>query len=91
MSNDDARRLGLKTLLEKKLESMQRPEDRIRRDVLVMWLLEVMLGELAEMRREGKEEESEEHATRLQRFLMRKNVHVIFPEASEVHFDGASC
>ncbi|KHJ81312.1 Pep3/Vps18/deep orange family protein, partial [Oesophagostomum dentatum] len=26
MSNDDARRLGLKTLLEKKLESLQRPE-----------------------------------------------------------------
>ncbi|RCN40377.1 hypothetical protein ANCCAN_13668 [Ancylostoma caninum] len=75
MSNDDARRLGLKTLLEKKLDSMQRPEDRIRRDVLVMWLLEVQLGELAETRREGKEQESAEHATRLQRFLMRKNVH----------------
>lgn len=42
----------------------------------MMWLLEVQLGELAETRREGKEAESAEHATRLQRFLMRKNVHV---------------
>ncbi|KAK6733019.1 hypothetical protein RB195_017032 [Necator americanus] len=75
MANDDARRLGLKTLLEKKLDSMQRPEDRIRRDVLVVWLLDVQLCELADLRREGKEQENAECAARLQRFLMRKNVH----------------
>uniref|UniRef100_A0A0R3PK95 Vacuolar protein sorting-associated protein 18 homolog n=1 Tax=Angiostrongylus costaricensis TaxID=334426 RepID=A0A0R3PK95_ANGCS len=75
MSTDEAHRLGLKTLLEKKLDSMTRPEDRIRRDVLIIWLLEVQLAELAEARRDGREQESNELAVHLQRFLMRKNVH----------------
>ncbi|KAJ1350311.1 hypothetical protein KIN20_006075 [Parelaphostrongylus tenuis] len=75
MSTDEAHRLGLKTLLEKKLDTLTRPEDRIRRDVLVIWLLEVQLAELAEARREGREQESSELAVHLQRFLMRKNVH----------------
>uniref|UniRef100_A0A0K0DMH5 Vacuolar protein sorting-associated protein 18 homolog n=1 Tax=Angiostrongylus cantonensis TaxID=6313 RepID=A0A0K0DMH5_ANGCA len=62
MSTDEPHRLGLKTLLEKKLDSMTRPEDRIRRDVLIIWLLEVHLAELAEARRDGREQESNELA-----------------------------
>ncbi|XGW10958.1 hypothetical protein V3C99_012449 [Haemonchus contortus] len=75
MSADDPRHLGLKTLLEKKLDVMVRPEDRLRREMLVIWLLEIQLAELAEARREGREQESADLATHLQRFLMRKNVH----------------
>ncbi|PIO74362.1 Pep3/Vps18/deep orange family protein [Teladorsagia circumcincta] len=75
MSADDPRHLGLKTLLEKKLDGMSRPEDRLRREMLVIWLLEIQLAELAESRREGREQESADLATHLQRFLMRKNVH----------------
>ncbi|KAK6059511.1 Pep3/Vps18/deep orange family protein, partial [Cooperia oncophora] len=75
MSADDPRHLGLKTLLEKKLDVMSRPEDRLRREMLVIWLLEIQLAELAEARREGRDEESSDLATHLQRFLMRKNVH----------------
>ncbi|VDL69971.1 unnamed protein product [Nippostrongylus brasiliensis] len=75
MSADDSKHLGLKTLLEKKLDGMPRPEDRLRREMLVVWLLEIQLAELAEARREGREQESEDLALHLQRFLMRKNVH----------------
>ncbi|VDO97642.1 unnamed protein product [Heligmosomoides polygyrus] len=75
MSAKDSKHLGLKTLLEKKLDGMLRPEDRLRREMLVIWLLEIQLAELAEARREGREQESADLATHLQRFLMRKNVH----------------
>lgn len=48
----------------------------------MIWLLEIQLAELAEARREGREQESADLATHLQRFLMRKNVHVSVVEAS---------
>ncbi|KJH46897.1 hypothetical protein DICVIV_07023 [Dictyocaulus viviparus] len=73
MSPDDAHRLGLKTLLEKKLDSLTRTEDSSRR--FGIWLLDIQLSELAEARREGREQEIAELTTHLHRFLMRKNVH----------------
>ncbi|KAH7710425.1 Protein VPS-18, partial [Aphelenchoides avenae] len=44
-------RMGLKRFLELKLNPMNRSEDKIKRDILVIWLLEIQLGELAELRR----------------------------------------
>uniref|UniRef100_A0A1I7XT34 Vacuolar protein sorting-associated protein 18 homolog n=1 Tax=Heterorhabditis bacteriophora TaxID=37862 RepID=A0A1I7XT34_HETBA len=75
LSSEDDKKLGLKTLLDKKLEKMSKPEDRMKRDVLVMWLLEIQLAELAQMRREGRDAEASEQAKHLQRFIIRKNVH----------------
>ncbi|KAI1713361.1 pep3/Vps18/deep orange family domain-containing protein [Ditylenchus destructor] len=46
-----ASRNGLKRYLELKLKQMDQSEDKIRRDILVIWLLEIQLGELAELRR----------------------------------------
>ncbi|CAB3403720.1 unnamed protein product [Caenorhabditis bovis] len=75
LSNTDDRRMGLKTLLEKKLDRLNRHEDRMKRDALVIWLLEVQLSELSELRRaRGKEEQAKEAFDHLQRFVMRKNV-----------------
>ncbi|CAD6192203.1 unnamed protein product [Caenorhabditis auriculariae] len=75
LSIQENRKMGLKTLLDKKLERMNRPEDRMKRDALVIWLLEVQLTELAELRRcKDKEAEVRDVVDHVQRFLMRKNV-----------------
>uniref|UniRef100_A0A8R1DT93 Vacuolar protein sorting-associated protein 18 homolog n=1 Tax=Caenorhabditis japonica TaxID=281687 RepID=A0A8R1DT93_CAEJA len=81
LTNSSERKMGLKTLLDKKLERLTRHEDKIRRDALVMWLLNVQLEELAEMRRLKSSSSEASFATALkdttdhvQRYFMRKNV-----------------
>uniref|UniRef100_A0A915PH72 Vacuolar protein sorting-associated protein 18 homolog n=1 Tax=Setaria digitata TaxID=48799 RepID=A0A915PH72_9BILA len=59
LSTKEDRRSGLKRFLELKLNSLSEKEDKIRRDVLVLWLLEVHLAEFAELRRNGKQAELE--------------------------------
>uniref|UniRef100_A0A914ECY7 Vacuolar protein sorting-associated protein 18 homolog n=1 Tax=Acrobeloides nanus TaxID=290746 RepID=A0A914ECY7_9BILA len=49
--NSRESRNGLKRYLELKLNKMARSEDKLRRDILVTWLLELQLSELAELRR----------------------------------------
>lgn len=73
--------MGLKTLLDKKLERLTRHEDKIRRDALVMWLLNVQLDELAEMRRMKANstdpmfsEKLKDTTDHVQRYFIRKNV-----------------
>ncbi|EFO24069.1 hypothetical protein LOAG_04416 [Loa loa] len=55
LSTKEDRRNGLKRFLELKLKSLSNVEDKIRRDALVLWLLEVQLTEFAELRRNGKQ------------------------------------
>lgn len=55
LSTKEDRRDGLKRFLELKLKSMSNTEDKIQRDALVLWLLEVQLTEFAELRRDGKQ------------------------------------
>ncbi|CAJ0586797.1 unnamed protein product, partial [Mesorhabditis spiculigera] len=77
LSTDDDRRTGLKTLLEKRLEQYSRPEERIKRDALILWLLEVQLEELAESRRGSADAEGErahQLTKQLISFLNRKVV-----------------
>ncbi|VDN01709.1 unnamed protein product [Thelazia callipaeda] len=59
LSIKEDRRVGLKRYLELKLNSMSLSEDKIRRDILVIWLLEVQLTEFAELRRHGKQTQLE--------------------------------
>ncbi|VDO39217.1 unnamed protein product [Onchocerca flexuosa] len=54
LSAKEDRRSGLKRFLELKLKSLSNAEDKIRRDILVLWLLEVQLTEFAELRRNGR-------------------------------------
>ncbi|KAF1764556.1 hypothetical protein GCK72_004505 [Caenorhabditis remanei] len=81
LTNSAERKMGLKTLLDKKLERLTRHEDKIRRDALVMWLLNVQLEELAEMRRLKNQsidpafaEKLRDTTDHVQRYFMRKNV-----------------
>ncbi|CAI2336488.1 unnamed protein product [Caenorhabditis sp. 36 PRJEB53466] len=81
LTNSSERKMGLKTLLDKKLERLTRHEDKIRRDALVMWLLNVQLDELAEMRLQRSSSTDQALAEKLrdttdhvQRYFMRKNV-----------------
>lgn len=81
LTNSSERKMGLKTLLDKKLERLTRHEDKIRRDALVMWLLNVQLEELAEMRRLKNSnpdpafvEKLRDTTDHVQRYFMRKNV-----------------
>ncbi|EGT38222.1 hypothetical protein CAEBREN_16288 [Caenorhabditis brenneri] len=81
LTNSSERKMGLKTLLDKKLERLTAPDDKIRRDALVMWLLNVQLEELAEMRRLKNNNQDTQFADKLkdttdhvQRYFMRKNV-----------------
>uniref|UniRef100_A0A1I7V0X9 Vacuolar protein sorting-associated protein 18 homolog n=1 Tax=Caenorhabditis tropicalis TaxID=1561998 RepID=A0A1I7V0X9_9PELO len=81
LTNSSERKMGLKTLLDKKLERLTRHEDKMRRDALVMWLLNVQLEELAEMRRmkahsqdPGYGEKLKDTTDHVQRYFMRKNV-----------------
>ncbi|EJW80559.1 hypothetical protein WUBG_08532, partial [Wuchereria bancrofti] len=55
LSAKEDRRNGLKRFLELKLKSLSNTEDKIQRDALVLWLLEVQLTEFAELRRDGKQ------------------------------------
>uniref|UniRef100_A0A915DBF1 Vacuolar protein sorting-associated protein 18 homolog n=1 Tax=Ditylenchus dipsaci TaxID=166011 RepID=A0A915DBF1_9BILA len=57
LKDGSASRNGLKRYLELKLNKMDRSEDKVRRDILVIWLLEIQLGELAELRRNHSQEE----------------------------------
>ncbi|KAM3719172.1 Vacuolar protein sorting-associated protein [Dirofilaria immitis] len=59
LSAKEDRRNGLKRFLEFKLKSLSNTKDKIQRDVLVLWLLEVQLTELAELRRNGKRRQLE--------------------------------
>ncbi|KAF8364258.1 vps-18 [Pristionchus pacificus] len=81
--DDDERKTGLRTLLDKKLEQLRENDDRMKKDTLFMWLLEMQLSELGEARKElamigmnpSEAEEKVERLTRqMQAFLMRKNV-----------------
>ncbi|CAI5443766.1 unnamed protein product [Caenorhabditis angaria] len=75
LTNADERKMGLKTLLDKKLEKLTRSEDKMRRDALVLWLFEIQLSELAEMRRsKGKEAEIKDTVDHVQRYFVRKHV-----------------
>ncbi|CAO4364141.1 unnamed protein product [Caenorhabditis nigoni] len=81
LTNSSERKMGLKTLLDKKLERLTRHEDKIRRDALVMWLLNVQLEELAEMRRLKNNmtdpmaaDHLKDTMDHVQRYFMRKNV-----------------
>lgn len=66
--------MGLKVLLEKKLDKLGGgSEDRMKRDGLVMWLLEIQLAELAEARRTGETQTVHDLTTQLQHFIMKKN------------------
>ncbi|GMR36528.1 hypothetical protein PMAYCL1PPCAC_06723 [Pristionchus mayeri] len=81
--DDDRKKTGLRTLLDKKLEQLRENDDRMKKDTLFMWLLEMQLSELGEARKEmngvgGNSNEGIEKVERLTRqmhaFLMRKNV-----------------
>ncbi|GMT14932.1 hypothetical protein PFISCL1PPCAC_6229 [Pristionchus fissidentatus] len=81
--DDDNRKTGLRTLLDKKLEQLRETDDRMKRDTLFMWLLEMQLSELGEARKElagvgVNKAEAEEKVERLTRqmhaFLKRTNV-----------------
>ncbi|CAJ0932013.1 unnamed protein product, partial [Mesorhabditis belari] len=77
LSTEEDRRTGLKTFLEKKLQQYQGAEDRIKREALTIWLLEVQLEELAESRRSGGDTEGDrtrQLTKQLQGFLTRKSV-----------------
>uniref|UniRef100_A0A0R3RHG7 Vacuolar protein sorting-associated protein 18 homolog n=1 Tax=Elaeophora elaphi TaxID=1147741 RepID=A0A0R3RHG7_9BILA len=63
LSTKEDRRSGLKRFLELKLKTLTNAEDKIRRDALVLWLLEVQLTEFAELRRNGKQLEGAELAS----------------------------
>ncbi|VDN58163.1 unnamed protein product [Dracunculus medinensis] len=54
LSITDDRRNGLKRFLDLKLNSMNTREGKARRDATVLWLLEVQLSELAELKRMEK-------------------------------------
>ncbi|VDK72328.1 unnamed protein product [Onchocerca ochengi] len=60
LSAKENRRNGLKRFLELKLKSLSNAEEKIRRDTLVLWLLEVQLTEFAELRRHGRRVQLEE-------------------------------
>ncbi|GMS84314.1 hypothetical protein PENTCL1PPCAC_6489 [Pristionchus entomophagus] len=81
--DDDKKKTGLRTLLDKKLEQLRENDDKMKKDSLFMWLLEMQLSELGEARKElagvgvnvSEGEEKVERITRqLHAFLMRKNV-----------------
>ncbi|VBB26041.1 unnamed protein product [Acanthocheilonema viteae] len=55
LSTKEDRRNGLKRFLELKLKSLSNTEDKIRRDALVLWLLDVQLAEFAELRQNVKQ------------------------------------
>ncbi|VDK67499.1 unnamed protein product [Litomosoides sigmodontis] len=59
LSTKEDRRDGLKRFLELKLKLLSNTEDEIRRDALVLWLLDVQLAEFAELRRSGKQTQLE--------------------------------
>lgn len=81
--DDDKKKTGLRTLLDKKLEQLRDNDDRMKKDTLFMWLLEMQLSELGEARKElagigvntsEAMEKVERLRTQLHAFLMRKNV-----------------
>lgn len=81
--DDDSKKTGLRTLLDKKLEQLRENDDKMKKDTLFMWLLEMQLSELGDARKElagvgvnvVEGQEKVERLTRqMQAFLMRKNV-----------------
>ncbi|PAV59406.1 hypothetical protein WR25_03529 isoform C [Diploscapter pachys] len=77
LSTDGERRGGLKLLLENKLVkcNSSSPEERMKRDAIVLWLLEEQLTELSELRKElGKQQEAAEQMAHLKRFFIKKPV-----------------
>ncbi|PAV90614.1 hypothetical protein WR25_12186 [Diploscapter pachys] len=77
LSTDGERRGGLKLLLENKLVkcNSSSPEERMKRDAIVLWLLEEQLTELSELRKElSKQQEAAEQMAHLKRFFIKKPV-----------------
>ncbi|CAI4232864.1 unnamed protein product [Auanema sp. JU1783] len=76
LSADDGKQLGLQTFLEQRLMLLSTPEDKMKRDVLVMWILDVQLSQMAKLRREsGSADEIRESYDHLERFLNKKLIH----------------
>ena len=74
LSTETDRRMGLKVLLEKKLDKLGTGnEERMKRDALVMWLMEIQLAELAEARRTGDTQAISDLTDHLQHFILKKN------------------